>query len=189
MNEVVKNDFDWSTKIMQPIAEKTIYPIIWPECTIFPLDTGDDALKTQLDISGHDKMLVWPDNTKCTIAQRFRRPDRTFDDFTLRNDRPSGTKTELEKSIIAYKEERDLPKFYAYGHANDDFSAFTRFRIVKYRSFLKLYLENELPESQLVRNKDGTTFLAWPFKDLPKEVIEWELKKPKFKLAAFVGGF
>lgn len=142
----------------------------------------NNELKKFLDISGADKQIRFSDGTSGFLAQRFRKFERNgYDDFTLRNSRPNCKyKTEVEKIQIAHREGRMIANFYAYGHLNRKETRFLRFRILNFPKFVYYWLDKEmlLPDGP-IPNTDGTTFLAWPFKNIPRELIIYELRYPR----------
>lgn len=160
-----KEDFEWSSKKIQPIAEKLVYSKVWPDCEIIPLDKHEDILKLTLDIGGVDKLIKHRDGTLDFLAQRFRRPDCYFDDFTIRAIRPSGKLTELNKILVGIEQGRLLAAFYAYGHVNLEENNFWRFRIVRLRKFASMLLQGQILFGEFHWNEDGSSgFYVWPFK-------------------------
>lgn len=180
------DDVKWSLQI-QPYAIDQHYSIFWSGCEIIHLDDGiTNSLKNILDISGADKGLKWPNGTVSFLAQRFRKwesyfdekiNDFKFDDFTLRYDRPlTGYKAECFKAREALKTNKLLAAYYAYGHVNKTQDGFLRFRIVDFIKFLEYWEKGLLPNPTKWNNKDSSsTFLAWPFKDIPSECIIYEV--------------
>lgn len=177
-----RTDQNWVCTKIQPMAIQQIYNKVWPKCEILELDNDQrNTLKQVLDIGGADKLLKYPDGTVSFLGQRFR----TFscanhDDFTLRYSRPSQRKTECRKVIESLQQNKMVASFYAYGHVNEVESGFLRFRILKFRDFLEYWRDGKLPKVTPIPNEDGSTFLAWPFNEIPSELILFEMpSKPE----------
>lgn len=196
------DDVKWSLKI-QPYAIDQHYSIFWSGCEIIHLDDGlTNSLKNILDISGADKGLKWPNGTVSFLAQRFRKwesyfdeekNDLRYDDFTLRYDRPiTGYEAECFKAREALKTNKLLAAYYAYGHVNKKQDGFLRFRIIDFIKFLEYWEKDLLPNPFKKDNKDGSsTFLAWPFKEIPSECIIYEFiedqnPEPRISLMDFL---
>lgn len=130
-----------------------------------------------MDISGADKLLKWPNGTCSFLAQRFRRNTCTFDEFTLRHSRNTGYKAECFKALEALEHHKLLAAYYAYGHVNKKEDDFKRFRIIDFVKFLNYWKNGLIPSPRFVTNKNGrSSFLAWPFKDIPRELILFDYK-------------
>ena len=184
-------DQDWSREI-QLLAIQQIYPKVWPDCQILELDDDRlNLLKQTLDVGGADKLLRYSDKTVAFLAQRFRTYEESleYDDFTLRFTRPySKATTECEKVLRSLAQNRLLASFYSYGHVNKEKNGFLRFRILKFKEFLEAWRDRKIPPPiGPIPNPDGTTFLAWSFAKIPKELIFWELKSKK-NLTDFLEG-
>lgn len=178
-----EDDVNWSLKIQNQIAIPQIYSKIWPECVIHHPDKQRTELEKALDIAGADKLIQEPGGGVFFLSQRFRTYETSlakgYDDFTLRNYRPrTDYKAECYKVIDALKTGKLLAAFYAYGHLNNKQKSFEKFRIIKFRNFVEKWDSGELPPYQQKMNTDGSSnFYAWRFKDIPYDLIHWELKK------------
>ncbi len=175
-----QGDLDWSLK-MQPIAIRDYYLKAWPGSEVVELDMDRaDSLKTAIDIGGADKMLRHPDGSVAFLAQRFRRAEYAkYDDFTLREARPSGHTTELGKMQQALSGGGFIAGYYSYGHANEAEDGFDRFRIFDYRRFAEMYTSGELPQGRRQYNRDGSaTFLAWEFCTWPDKLFVLNERTP-----------
>lgn len=172
-----KEDLRWSSNKIQPLAEELIYKKIWPDTKIISLDEHRDSLKLILDIGGADKLLEHSNGTISFLAQRFRRWEkRRYDDFTLRATRPTGRLTEIDKITKSIKNQTFIAAYYAYGHVNEEENGFLRFRIIDLPKFAEAFYNQEIIPGKMKMNLDGSSgFLPWKFKDLPKEIIIFDL--------------
>ncbi len=174
-------DKQWAIKIYHTLAKPLIYQKLWEDAEFVLLE--NNPVYNVFDLSGLDVVIKHSDNL-VFMAQRFRTVessiDKGYDDFTLRDERPyTGYKAEAHKLLRAYRNGHNIAKYYAYGHVNSDETGFDKFRLIKIKAFLKKWDNNELPESQTIPNPDHSSdFLAWRFKDIPKECIFWELNTP-----------
>lgn len=174
MKSNYKKDKEWSDYKIQPIAIKKIYNILWPNSEIIELDKFPiGTLGQTLDIAGADKLIRFSDGTVSFLAQRFRRAKyQKYDDFTLRNYRIGGNKTEYAKIIKAFENRTMVAGFYAYGLVNESENGFIRFRVLDFHSFLADYLADKIPPPNYQNNPDGkTSFMYWPFAELKKYLI------------------
>lgn len=174
---MIDEDVIWVIQKMQPIAIEQVYSKVWPQCSIHSLDDDQtNRLKVVLDVSGADKLLIWPNGTTSFLGQRFRRPHCGFDDFTLRLKRRSGYEAEAYKVLDALRENKNLAAYYAYGHVNQNEDGFKRFRILNFRKFLSMWKAKEIPAPAARMCNDGSShFLAWPFESIPTACIYWQL--------------
>lgn len=187
----VKEDLDWSINKIQPLAETQIYSKVWPDAKISSLeDDNQNPLKNAIDVGGADNILTWPNGTLMFLAQRFRRHASyhregyyqgrktifNYDDFTLREYRPkTNYKAECHKVLEALQENKFIAAYYAYGHVNKEENGFRRFRVIDFKMFVKLWTQNKLGPYKREWNKDlSSYFLAWPFRDIPRNCILWK---------------
>ncbi len=184
-------DKQWAIKIYHTLAKPLIYQELWTDAKFVLLE--NNPAYNVLDISGLDVIINLADNIDF-MAQRFRTVESSlekgYDDFTLRNIRPStGYKAEGHKLLQAYRNGNNIAKYYAYGHVNAKETGFEKFRILYLRRFLEKWDNGELPEPDIVPNRDGSSdFIAWKFKDLPKKCIFCELKNPTKLKQTKLGG-
>ena len=174
MKSNYKEDKHWSDYKIQPMAISEIYNVLWPGSEIIELDKFPvGTLGQTLDIAGADKLIRFQDGTVSFLAQRFRRAHyQKFDDFTLRNYRIGGNKTEYAKVTKAFESRTMVAGYYAYGWVNEAENGFAKFRILDFHSFLTDFLADKLPTPKYQNNSDGkTSFMFWPFAGLQKYVI------------------
>lgn len=170
-------DRDWALG-MQLLAITDFYARVWPGAEVIELDNDRaNPLKTVLDIGGADKMLRYPTGGIAFLAQRFRRykswhptPSQMYDDFTLRYNRPYGRMTEAEKLQRALDEGGFVASWYAYGHANEDNTGFTRFRILNFPALLRC-LGGQLGDKVLPNRDQSSTFVPIPFRHIPASIF------------------
>jgi len=187
-------DVRWALEIQKRIAIPTIYKKVWPDCIFHHPDKQTTALEKALDIAGADKIIQEKNGGMYFLGQRFRTFESSlakgYDDFTLRHYRPkTDYKAEAYKVIDALKTGKLLAAFYGYGHLNREQTKFEEFRIIKFRNFVEEWSLGKLEPSQHKYNHDGSSsFYAWEFRDIPENMIHWDLKKqinPKTTLESF----
>ena len=182
---------NWSVHKIQPIAIKKIYNKIWPNAKIIELDndTGN-LLKSILDRSGADKLIKFKDGTIAFLGQRFRRfgNAKGNDDFTLRVwNYKTGPNVEFKKILTSLENDRNIAQFYSYGHVNKEETGFSRFRILHFKKFLDLVVNNGLlPDHRQQTNSGDAEFLCWSFYRIPKSCIFFDSTK-KQTLDKFFG--
>ena len=130
------------------------------------------TLAQQIDMGGADKMLKFPGGGLAFLAQRFRRSYQArYDDFTLRESRPSGRPTEWGKLLAALTGCGFLAGYYVYGHVNEREDGFIRMRILKLRELLEALSRGEFL-MHYGNNPDGSsTFAYLPFKSIPAQYL------------------
>lgn len=184
-----RTDRYWSDMIMQPIAMRDYYKVMWPGCQIEELDKAlQGSLGQLLDIAGADKLVRLQSGAVAFLGQRFRRHKYSnFDDFSIRFHRDSGMKTEFDKIISAIRANTLLAGYYAWGMASDGDKGFERFRILNFFDFVHAASQGILPEPLIRVNNatpdnpdgDGTSAAYWPWKKLRNYVLrEWIMTPP-----------
>jgi len=185
------SDVRWALEIQKRIAIPTIYQRVWPDCVFHHPDKQTTELEKALDIAGADKIIQEKTGGMYFLGQRFRTfessLDKGYDDFTLRHYRPrTNYKAEAYKVIDALKTGKLLAAFYGYGHLNREQTKFEEFRIINFRSFVEAWSSGILEPDQHKENHDGSSsFYAWEFKNIPENMIFWDLSKqnkPKITL-------
>lgn len=182
---LTKSDVDvrWALEIQKRIAIPMIYQKVWPDCIFHHPDKQTTELEKALDIAGADKIIQEKTGGMYFLGQRFRTFEsslaRGYDDLTLRHYRPrTDYKAEAYKVIDALKTGKLLAAFYGYGHLNREQTKFKEFRIIKFRPFVEEWVSGNLDPYQHKENYDGSSsFYAWRFRDIPKNMIYWDLKK------------
>lgn len=180
-----RDDWEWATTKMQPIAIAQFYNEVWPDAEVVEIDSQiKNVLAQIIDIGGADKALRFPDGGLAFLAQRFRRySESKFDDFTLRRDRPTGIKTEFEKVKLAIERRGFIASYYAYGHANEAETGFIRMRILKFNELAGVLTRGEL-KMEVRQNPDGSsTFWIIPFRAIPSRffILDYAEDKPQRK--------
>lgn len=176
-------DAKWALD-MQPYAIRQFYSRLWVGAKIIELDIArKNQLAQVIDIAGSDKMIKFTDGGLAFLAQRFRRYEELkYDDFTLRNTRPSGTPTEWGKLKLALQRNGFIAGFYAYGHANENEDGFIRMRILKLREFAEAILSGMIQLNRIGQNPNGSSdFLIIPFSSIPREFFILDYAEDKFQ--------
>ncbi len=178
-------DVRWAVHIQKTLAKPLIYSRVWPSCKVKCLDDDPrDELKVLLDKAGADKMIIEENDNLVFIGQRFRTYaaslGKGYDDFTLRKRRPrTNYKAEAYKQRYAHRNGTGLIKYYAYGHLNPRQDGFTKFRILRFQTFLAKWINEELAPEETKNNTDkSSSFYTWSFENIPNDCIHWELDKP-----------
>lgn len=182
-------DRKWAIEIQENLAKPQIYSVVWSDCEIQSLDDDPkDKIKLTLDVSGADKLIKNRNDVVFFLGQRFRKFKSTlakgYDDFTLRKERGSGYKSEAYKVREALEKCGLLAAYYAYGHVNINETGFKKFRIIKFKEFIEKWINEEITKPKIQENRDGSSdFYYWAFRDIPKDLIYWELnyKKTNFQ--------
>jgi hypothetical protein len=144
MSNSFTNDFKWqSTHI--------------PEATKIILDNIQHIIDVKIapdsdDIHRCTDLIVKISGGK--IGLRMRR-NRDFQDFTVRNSRPNGTKTERDKIISGC-----IQSYLYIWFENDKVADWILINIDKMNE-LKLFSDNLYGNGKIVENRDGTTFISY----------------------------
>lgn len=179
----------WAVKRIQPLAEKQIYPFVWPNTEIIPLDDErGNHLKLILDVAGADKLIKYRNGNVNFLAQRFRKWNITYDDFTLRKTSMTGYRSEAYRVIEAFKQNQIISAYYAYGHVNKEETGFTKFRILDFKKFVQYLMDNKIKKPKEKDNNDFTSFYAWKFDWLPRDLFIYDLNPTGLSQQSIIGG-
>jgi hypothetical protein len=146
-------DRRWSDAFI-PAIKQIVGPLLLEESS-FEVDTKQAA--DLIVLNARDK----------TIAARVRRPgyaEKYPFEFTIRSHRDTGTKTELEKIIDGFGD------WMFYGHAHSNGLDITRWMVVNLPSWRAAIIRKQAPYIKK-SNGDGTHFVAFDVRQLPKQVL------------------
>ncbi len=147
------SDRRWSD-IFIPAVKQIVGPLLL-EVSSFDVDTKQAA--DMIVLNARDK----------AIAVRVRRPgyaDRYPFEFTIRAERDSGTKTELEKIVDGFGD------WMFYGHAQEDSVNINRWMVIDLHAWRAVLIRKQAP-CKKQNNGDGTHFVAFDVRDLPKNLL------------------
>lgn len=105
------------------------------------------------------------------IAARMRKPgyaDRYPWEFTIRNSRPTGARTEFEKIVEGFGD------WLFYGHSNAQQNDVERWMVVDLKRFRSAFVyrnSRELLRYEHKTNPDRTTFFAFDVRSFPAEAV------------------
>lgn len=165
----------WNHK-MQDVALDSVYPAIWPDYDVIPLDqmygSGIQAferLARKLDVGGIDKVLVHKSNGSIIVlADRFRTHKtwaKQYRDFTIRE-------SEWCRHIDALKNGGMIPKRYVYAYANKSDTDFGKLFVVRYHKWLR-DITNGLTSKPYYKDMRGKqeSFYYWPWSRFPSAYL------------------
>lgn len=146
-------DRPWSDAFI-PAIKNIVGPLLLEESS-FEIDTKQAA--DLVVLNARDKM----------IAARVRRSgyaDRYPFEFTIRAKRDTGTRTELEKIVDGFGD------WMFYGHAHEDGVSVSRWMVIDLSALRAALIRRQAP-CQKQSNGDGTHFVAFDIRTLPKAVL------------------
>ena len=116
----IKSDMQKSVRAFNKFTVHALKQIFGGDMMIIPTENHDSKIEKVLDCSACvDGLIVTSDGAIYPYASRVQF-GQNYNDFTLRGERPNGTKTELEKLQQARKKDSLMPKFHIQTFVNAD---------------------------------------------------------------------
>jgi len=168
-----RGDLDWSSKAFVNIIWPVIQGRIGGGRIVSIEQNGDrraDFAKADID-AGVDVVQELPDGQIRYIAVRNQKQNKqldhplSWDSFTIRKERESGVRTELEKRSNAIKNGCVYPYLWIHSYLETEIGPWAKTGIIQTRDLIEFVNNPEnkfkITERQVMRNGAATFLVAW----------------------------
>jgi len=128
---------------------------------IYSIEDMDNNILNMLDISAGVDLLLKDNYGLKTIANRIQQSEKSWDSFTIRYSRFTGSKTEFEKRMYAIENNYMYPTLTIQSYINKE-GKILNYSVIETKKLYK-YVKDNFDNLQIRETYDGNKFLVIPF--------------------------